>query len=192
MTDRQTGAEQFGLKNNLTIPGTQIAAKTGTSREFHDSWTIGYTPDLLVGVWLGNTRNEPMDEVSGATGAGIIWNDVLYMMLNSDYNHHTPFVFDDLKKFRGSGNIEYGLPGDDYNHARSLLATTQSLITTPHNYDAFLRDPEAQIPIRALQPVEWYVNDEYYGNSSEIFFVQKAPASLESRPGLEQEKKMRL
>lgn len=51
------------------------AAKTGTTNDFRDNWTIGYTPHLLVGVWTGNTDNSPMaDGVSGLTGAAPIWN----------------------------------------------------------------------------------------------------------------------
>ena len=53
------------------------AVKTGTTNDFRDNWTIGYTPDLLVGVWVGNADNRPMREVSGVTGAAPLWRDVL-------------------------------------------------------------------------------------------------------------------
>jgi membrane carboxypeptidase/penicillin-binding protein PbpC len=59
---------------NLTRPA---AAKTGTTTDFRDNWTLGYTPDLAVGVWAGNANNAPMYRVTGITGAGPIWNDFM-------------------------------------------------------------------------------------------------------------------
>jgi 1A family penicillin-binding protein len=53
------------------------AAKTGTTSDFRDNWTIGYTPDLVVGVWAGNANNAPMYKVTGITGAGPIWHDFM-------------------------------------------------------------------------------------------------------------------
>ena len=55
----------------LTIPD---AAKTGSTDSYKDSWTIGYTPDLTAGVWVGNTDDQPMKEVLGSLGAGRIWH----------------------------------------------------------------------------------------------------------------------
>ncbi len=64
-----------------TLPdGThpEVAAKTGTTDSFKDNWTIGYTPDVVVGVWSGNANDEPMDNhVVGITGAAPIWHDVI-------------------------------------------------------------------------------------------------------------------
>ena len=53
------------------------AAKTGSTDDYKDSWTIGYTPDLAAGVWVGNTDNKPMKEVLGSMGAGRIWHDFM-------------------------------------------------------------------------------------------------------------------
>ncbi|MEO8082916.1 MAG: transglycosylase domain-containing protein, partial [Ardenticatenales bacterium] len=50
------------------------AAKTGTTTDFRDNWTVGYTPDLAAGVWVGNADNTPMEHTSGITGAGPIWH----------------------------------------------------------------------------------------------------------------------
>jgi 1A family penicillin-binding protein len=63
---------------NLTRPA---AVKTGTTSDWRDNWTVGYTPDLVVGVWAGNADNEPMEHVSGVTGAGPIWHDVMESLL---------------------------------------------------------------------------------------------------------------
>ncbi|MGC9358677.1 MAG: penicillin-binding transpeptidase domain-containing protein, partial [Anaerolineae bacterium] len=50
------------------------AVKTGTTTDFRDNWTVGYTPDLVAGVWVGNVDNEAMHDVTGVTGAAPIWN----------------------------------------------------------------------------------------------------------------------
>lgn len=59
---------------NLSRPA---AAKTGTTTDFRDNWTLGYTPDLAVGVWAGNADNTAMYRVSGISGAGPIWHDFM-------------------------------------------------------------------------------------------------------------------
>ncbi|OYW26411.1 MAG: hypothetical protein B7Z47_07630, partial [Chthoniobacter sp. 12-60-6] len=51
--------------------------KTGTSSTFRDNWALGYTPEFTVGVWVGNFDNTPMQDVSGVTGAGPIFRDVM-------------------------------------------------------------------------------------------------------------------
>lgn len=63
----------FGVNSVLstTIP---FAVKTGTTKNFHDNWTFGYHPDLVVATWVGNNDNSPMIDVDGITGAGPIWN----------------------------------------------------------------------------------------------------------------------
>jgi 1A family penicillin-binding protein len=59
---------------HLTRPA---AAKTGTTTDWRDNWTVGYTPDLVVGVWVGNADNTPMRDVSGISGAAPIWHDFM-------------------------------------------------------------------------------------------------------------------
>ena len=58
----------------LTRPA---AAKTGTTTDWRDNWTVGYTPDWVVGVWVGNADNSPMRDVSGISGAAPIWHDFM-------------------------------------------------------------------------------------------------------------------
>jgi penicillin-binding protein 1C len=83
---RQTG---FGLNSTLKIDRV-AAVKTGTTTNFHDNWTIGYTPDLLVGVWVGNSGYEAMHNVTGLTGAAPIWHDAMRTLLNGKPDR--PFV----------------------------------------------------------------------------------------------------
>jgi penicillin-binding protein 1C len=58
------------------------AVKTGTTTSFHDNWTVGYTPDLVVGVWAGNTNYEPMREITGLTGAAPVWHQFVRAVLD--------------------------------------------------------------------------------------------------------------
>lgn len=55
------------------------AAKTGTSNDFRDNWTMGFTTDFTVGVWAGNNDNSPMENVTGVDGAGPIWHDTMML-----------------------------------------------------------------------------------------------------------------
>ena len=61
----------------LVLEDRPVAAKTGTSNDFRDAWTIGYTPQVVVGVWVGNADNTPMKHVSGAVGAAPIFHEVM-------------------------------------------------------------------------------------------------------------------
>ncbi len=70
----------FGQGSPLHI-GRPAAAKTGTTTDWRDNWTIGYTPDLVAGVWVGNADNTPMKDVSGVTGAAPIWHDFMTSVL---------------------------------------------------------------------------------------------------------------
>jgi len=66
----------FGEASVLAL-SRPAAAKTGTTTDWRDNWTVGYTPDLAVGVWTGNANNSPMVDVSGISGAAPIWHDVM-------------------------------------------------------------------------------------------------------------------
>ncbi len=78
LSDDMARAPSFGLSNVLTLT-RPAAVKTGTTTDWRDNWTVGYTPDLVTGVWVGNADNTPMLGVSGVTGAGPIWYDVMEM-----------------------------------------------------------------------------------------------------------------
>ncbi len=66
----------FGRGGSLEFPFA-VAAKTGTSQAYHDNWTVGYTRDVTVGVWVGNFDRTPLRGSSGVTGAGPIFHAVM-------------------------------------------------------------------------------------------------------------------
>jgi penicillin-binding protein 1C len=76
LSDNQAREMAFGGWSVLRLP-FKCAVKTGTSSTFRDNWTLGYTPEFTVGVWAGNFDNTPMQDVSGVTGAGPIFKDVM-------------------------------------------------------------------------------------------------------------------
>ncbi|MEX1020726.1 MAG: penicillin-binding transpeptidase domain-containing protein, partial [Litorilinea sp.] len=77
MSDDVARAPSFGSNTELTLPDRRVAAKTGTTNGWKDNWTMGFTPQLTVGVWVGNTDNESMRNVTGLSGAAPIWNRVM-------------------------------------------------------------------------------------------------------------------
>jgi membrane carboxypeptidase/penicillin-binding protein PbpC len=78
LSDNTARSAAFGPNSVLNLP-RPAAVKTGTTQDFRDNWTVGYTPDLVVGVWVGNADGSPMRGVSGVTGAGPIWRDVMLL-----------------------------------------------------------------------------------------------------------------
>lgn len=76
LSDERARLPQFALGGPLSFP-FPVAAKTGTTRNGRDNWTIAFTPDRVVGVWVGNADNTPMHDITGITGAAPILHDVM-------------------------------------------------------------------------------------------------------------------
>jgi penicillin-binding protein 1C len=76
LSDDEARAYAFGRGGSLEFPFA-VAAKTGTSQAYHDNWTIGYTRDVTVGVWVGNFDRRPLVGSSGVTGAGPIFHAIM-------------------------------------------------------------------------------------------------------------------
>jgi len=83
LLDNFARSQAFGTTSSLVIPKQTVSVKTGTTDDLKDNWTIGYTPNFLVVVWVGNNDNTPMNPylTSGITGAAPIWNDVMTYVL---------------------------------------------------------------------------------------------------------------
>ncbi len=76
LSDNQARIPTFGANSPLVIPGHEVAVKTGTTNNNKDAWTMGYTPSVAVGVWVGNNDNTAMKK-GGAALAGPIWNGIM-------------------------------------------------------------------------------------------------------------------
>ncbi len=76
LADNEARSISFGPNSALRL-SRPAAAKTGTTNDFKDNWTMGFTPDIVTGVWVGNADNTPMLNVSGLAGAGPIWHNFM-------------------------------------------------------------------------------------------------------------------
>jgi membrane peptidoglycan carboxypeptidase len=83
LSDNNARTPAMGSRSALYTPGINSAVKTGTTDDNKDNWTVGYTKNVAVGVWVGNSRGEPMVGTSGLTGAAPIWNAVITGVYNN-------------------------------------------------------------------------------------------------------------
>lgn len=82
LSDNEARSYVFGAKNYLNLGNRPSAAKTGTTNNFHDAWTIGYTPSLVTGVWVGNSDNKAMTgKADGSVVAAPIWQEFMLKVL---------------------------------------------------------------------------------------------------------------
>ena len=83
LLDNFARSQAFGTTSELVIPKKTVSVKTGTTDDKKDNWTIGYTPNFMTTVWVGNNDNTPMNPylTSGVTGAAPIWNGVMSYVL---------------------------------------------------------------------------------------------------------------
>ena len=86
LADNKARSTEFGNNSPLHIPPHRVSVKTGTTDEKRDNWTIGYSSNRLVAVWVGNNDNTPMSPqlTSGLSGAAPIWNKIMSSLLTSD------------------------------------------------------------------------------------------------------------
>lgn len=80
LSDNRARTPSFGPDSVLKL-SRPAAVKTGTTNNYFDAWTIGYTPQVVVGVWVGNSDRSPMDYMPGSRAAGPIWHDIMEAIL---------------------------------------------------------------------------------------------------------------
>ncbi len=78
LSDTNARQSVFGFSPHMSLPDREVAVKTGTTNDFKDAWTMGYTPNIVAGVWAGNNDNSPMaGEAPGSVVAAPIWHDFM-------------------------------------------------------------------------------------------------------------------
>jgi penicillin-binding protein 1A len=99
------------------IIGRPAAGKTGTTSDFRDAWFVGFTPDLVAAVWIGNDNYKPMNESYGGDVPARIWARFMKGALQNVAKHDFVFPGDEVKKMascgRGYGPYEYYLAGTE-------------------------------------------------------------------------------
>jgi membrane peptidoglycan carboxypeptidase len=76
LADNEARTPAMGPNSPMRL-SRPAAAKTGTTTDFRDSWIMGFTPDIVTGVWVGNADNTPMDGIGGSNGSGPIWHNFM-------------------------------------------------------------------------------------------------------------------
>lgn len=124
LSDNTARTPAFGPNSSLVIHGKTVAVKTGTSDNKRDNWTIGYTPDYVSVVWVGNNDNTPMNRqlTSGITGAAPIWNEIMTKILKDkpDKPFNLPANIITLPCY---GRIEYFISGTQPKEGCPRLTT---------------------------------------------------------------------
>ena len=190
LSDRKVQRRVYGMRTFLDFP-FQVAIKTGTSKDFKDAWTVGYTTNWVVAVWVGNFSGSPMEKVSGSWGAGRIFHLVMRELHKN--NAHTFEYPNNWKRIRLNGrkagkhcsvSEEIIAPDEEINLgscvdskyntdiSSSHLANDhqenqQPSIVSPISGEEFLYDPG--LPITAQHvPIEInYLNDK-----SQAYFLK--------------------
>lgn len=110
LSDNGARSQAFGAGSLLNIKNYTVAVKTGTSNDKRDNWAIGYTPSVVIGVWVGNNDNSPMDQklASGITGATPVWNKAMREYLSGKKDE--PFVRSDKIIEMDVDSLTGGLP----------------------------------------------------------------------------------
>jgi len=119
LSDEAARAPGFGSHSYLYFNNRQVAVKTGTTNDYRDGWTIGYTPNIVVGVWVGNNDNTPMEKKAASTIAAPLWHALMKECLNRvpDEKFIPPIVdYSNLKPvLRGywQGGVVENIAGQD-------------------------------------------------------------------------------
>ena len=169
LSDRLMGVEQFGLESNLNLPFQDYAVKTGTTYDYHDSWTVGYTSDAVVVVWIGNSDNKAMDQLSGARGAGKIWHDVMSLLYARGDIHPQSFTAGGIVTVTTPEGESFGLQEDDIARAR-LIMSHSGVVLEPHDQDVLLYQRGMSVPLRSRVPLAWSVDGKLLGEGEELFW----------------------
>lgn len=149
LTNRYFKLAWFPINSNLDFPDREVFVKTGTSRNFKDNWTVWFTSQYLIWVWVGNKDGSEMKWVSGATGAGDIFKKIVYELDNE--KKYTPTVI--LEK-----------------ESISYIKITSPLPSTIYKFNPSLPSKQQQIALNFssnidFDEVKWYVDGEKFENN---------------------------
>ncbi|MGI6373863.1 MAG: penicillin-binding protein [Patescibacteria group bacterium] len=130
LSDTEARSFIFGSRNYLTLNNRPAAVKTGTTNDFHDAWTVGYTPSLVTGVWVGNSNNDAMTgRADGSVLAAPIWQEY-------------------MNKILGDTPVEYFKDPDDYTTGKPILdGELESILVSINKDTNTLADDETPLEL---------------------------------------------
>lgn len=150
LSDNNARAFIFGARNFLTLADRPVSAKTGTTNDYHDAWTIGYTPTVVTGVWVGNANNDPMKRgADGSIVAAPIWNAYMSQALaGSPVQYFTPPNTDLPDNPALNGTLQSGI--------KIKIDRVSGKLATEFTPSAFIEEKTYQ----QLHSILYYVNKE--------------------------------
>jgi penicillin-binding protein 1C len=188
LADRESRTATFGLENPLATRFWS-AAKTGTSKDMRDNWCIGFSPRYTVGVWVGNFSGEPMQDVSGVTGAAPVWLEVMSWLHRSEASRAlmppTGLVARTVSFPPGiePDRVEWFLEGTEPQTAGQGLAASYPRILAPVSGTTIALDPDIP-PSRQRMvfeahpggaPVGWVLDGTAMGAGTDLVIWSPQP-----------------
>ncbi len=141
LSDNVARSTEMGSNSPLYTPNIDSSVKTGTTDDIKDNWTVGYTRNVVVGVWVGNNNGDPLVNSSGLTGAAPIWNSVM-TTINTQ-----PGVLD---VFAVDGQILNDMPNPPQNMTFTTVCDIRSIrdgsTGCPRTTSEWLLNSPAQVP----------------------------------------------
>jgi 1A family penicillin-binding protein len=131
LSDNGARSYVFGENNYLTLGSRPVAAKTGTTNDYHDAWTIGYTPSIVTGVWVGNSNNAAMKRgADGSVVAAPIWHDYMSKVLGD-----TPIEYFKAAEIEKTGKAV--LNGQIEGNITAVIDRASGLLATEFTPESF-------------------------------------------------------
>lgn len=185
LSDRRARARTFGLESALATRFWS-AVKTGTSKDMRDNWALGWSSRYTVGVWVGNSQGLSMRDVSGVSGAGPIWHEVM-SALHQDVGSRQPPPPPDVERQAlvfadniEAARTEYFLPGTAISRVEPALAraVAHARILSPSAGTVIAFDPDMplahqQLTLRAdtgkqaPELLQWHIEGRHVANGQE-------------------------
>lgn len=157
LSNNQARINAFGEESVLNFDYS-VAVKTGTTRDFRDNYTVGYTREIVVLVWIGNADNSPMRNVSGITGAGPLFRKIMDLVMVN-------YAKEDF-------------PKPNYQKSSTIENNDELRILYPINGSTYQLDPEKspedqKIKFTANKEANWSLSNEDLGQGKEVFWIPK-------------------
>lgn len=187
LSDRRARALTFGLESPLSTRFWS-AVKTGTSKDMRDNWALGWSDRYTVGVWVGNSAGLSMRDVSGVSGAGPIWHEVM-SALHAHEPSIQPLPPEALRRgrvhFAGgleASRDEYFLPGTEVTHVEPAApAAARARIASPPQGTIIALDPDlpaanqrlalrAHVPGEAREPPLWRIGPTVIAHGAQAYW----------------------